>query len=303
MAFLLLAVFVAVVLFTATALALFLLVGEQSPFKSRLTELIALPLNEERTPLTYQLRDAVLLLLKPLEPFRDWLRSSDQNLAERLSVAGYRHPEDVDTYLTCKLLCPALGILLATFVGRSNILFFGLLFLAAGFYAPDFFLTYVTGRRKNKLNLALPDAVDLLMICIEAGLGLDQAVLRVAEEMRPVCPELSEELFIIGREQRAGKPRLDAWRSMADRVDLDSVRQFVAMVVQTEKLGTPIARALGTFADTMRTTRLMRAEENAAKTTIKLVFPLVLFIFPAIFIVLLGPSVIILFQSLGGNAR
>jgi len=134
---------------------------------------------------------------------------------------------------------------------------------------------------------------------MEAGLGLDQAVLRVAEEMELVCPELSEELLIISREQRAGKPRLEAWRSMADRVDLDTIRQFVAMLVQTEKLGTPIARALGIFADSLRTKRMLTAEENAAKTTIKLIFPLVFFIFPAIFVVLLGPAAITLMQGLG----
>ena len=103
---------------------------------------------------------------------------------------------------------------------------------------------------------------------------------------------------MIGREQRAGKPRIEAWRSMAERVDLDTVRQFVAMLAQTDKLGTPIAKALGQFADTLRTKRLLNAEENAAKTTIKLVFPLVFFIFPAMFVVLLGPAAITLMQSL-----
>jgi tight adherence protein C len=170
---------------------------------------------------------------------------------------------------------------------------------ALGFFAPDIFLFYVISKRKTKLHLALPDATDLLMICMEAGLGLDQAVLRVAEEMEVSCPELSAELLMISREQRAGKPRLEAWRSMSDRVDLDTIRQFVAMLTQTEKLGTPIARALGTFADSLRTQRMLAAEENAAKTTIKLVFPLVFFIFPAIFVVLLGPAAIILMQGLG----
>ena len=145
--------------------------------------------------------------------------------------------------LSCWL--PWSAVLVATFTGHRNILTLGLILGAAGFFAPDIFLFYAISKRKTKLNLALPDATDLLVICMEAGLGLDQAVLRVAEEMEPVCPELSEELLIISREQRAGKPRIDAWRSMANRVDLDSVRQFVAMLVQTEKFGTPIARASG----------------------------------------------------------
>jgi tight adherence protein C len=127
---------------------------------------------------------------------------------------------------------------------------------------------------------------------------LDQAVLRVAEETQLVCPELTEELLMISYEQRAGKPRVEAWRSMANRVDLDTLRQFVAMLVQTEKLGTPVARALSAFADSLRTKRMLTAEENAAKTTIKLVFPLVFFIFPAIFVVLLGPAAITLMEGL-----
>ena len=157
---------------------------------------------------------------------------------------------------------------------------------------PDIFLFYKAGKRKQKIWRALPDALDLLVICMEAGLGIDQAVLRIASEIQPVYPEMSEELLIISREQRAGKPRLEAWRSMADRVDLDTIRQFVAMLVQTERLGTPIARALGTFADGLRTQRMLKAEENAAKTSIKLLFPLIFFIFPALFVVLLGPALI-----------
>jgi tight adherence protein C len=171
-----------------------------------------------------------------------------------------------------------------------------------GFFAPDMWLFNAINRRKTRIGKALPDALDLLVICMEAGLGIDQAVIRIAGEIRPIHPELSEELVIIGREQRAGKPRLDAWRSMADRVDLDTVRQFVAMLVQTERLGTPIARALATFADGLRIKRLMLAEEQAAKTTVKLIFPLAIFIFPALFVVLLGPGVLSMmktFQDLG----
>jgi tight adherence protein C len=128
-------------------------------------------------------------------------------------------------------------------------------------------------------------------------LGIDQAVLRIATELESVFPELAEELLIISREQRAGKPRLEAWRSMADRVNIDTVRQFVAMLVQTERLGTPIAQALGLFADGLRTKRMLMAEERAAKTTVKLIFPLVFFIFPALFVVILGPAGITIMRA------
>ena len=302
MSVLLLAVFVGVALFAASALVLFVLVGERTPTEARLSELGAVPDDELKSPIGHRLGELISIISVPLAPLRNWLRSNDEDLAYRLSVAGYRRPEDVETYLSTKLLVPVLGVLLATFIGRSDfvtVITYGMILGAVGFFAPDIFLIYAMGKRKTKLNLALPDATDLLMICMEAGLGLDQAVLRVAEEMRVVCLELSEELLIISREQRAGKPRVEAWRSMADRTDLDTLRQFVAMLVQTEKLGTPIARALGNFADALRTKRMLTAEENAAKTTIKLVFPLVFFIFPAIFVVLLGPAAITLMQGFG----
>ena len=303
MSALLLAVFAAIALFAASALVIFSVAGERSATETRLAELGALPGDGARVRLKDRVGGLISLLLVPLAPLRNWLRSNDEDLAYRLSVAGYRRPEDVETYLSTKLLAPVLGVLLATFTGAQNLLIFGLVLGAVGFFAPDIFLFYAIGKRKTKLGLALPDATDLLVICMEAGLGLDQSVLRVAEEMEPVCPELSEELLIISREQRAGKPRIEAWRSMANRVDLDTVRQFVAMLAQTEKFGTPIARALGQFADSLRTKRLLTAEENAAKTTIKLVFPLVFFIFPAIFVVLLGPAAISLLQGLDQAAR
>jgi len=296
---LLLAVFVGVALFAASALVIFVLVGERSPTEVRLVELGATPGDDASASFRDRVGGLISLISAPLAPLRNWLRSNDEELAYRLSLAGFRRPEDIETYLSTKALAPVVGVLLATFTGAGNRLTYGLILGAVAFFAPDIFLFYAIGKRKTKLNLALPDATDLLVICIEAGLGLDQAVLRVAEEMAVVCPELSEELLMISREQRAGKPRLEAWRSMANRVDLDTIRQFVAMLVQTEKLGTPIARALGQFADSLRTKRMLTAEENAAKTTIKLVFPLALFIFPAIFVVVLGPAVITLMQSLG----
>src|SRR5437016_14651072 len=132
----------------------------------------------------------------------------------------------------------------------------------AGFFSPDLILSNVICRRKDSIRCALPDALDLLVICMEAGLGIDQAIVRVGDEIRLTSPPLAEEFQIINREQRAGKPRLDAWRSMAGRVDIDFVRQFVAMLVQTERFGTPIANALGQFSDTLRTRRTQAVEED-----------------------------------------
>ncbi len=297
------AVCLAVAVFAAIALIIFMAVGERSPSELRLAELRSGQVQGQDASFLdeFRVQDAFSVITRPLAPFRDWLRSRDDQLSYRLGLAGFRKPEDTDTFLSCKLLAPIVGVLLATFAGSDNFLFAALLLGVAGFFTPDMFLFYRIGKRKTKINKALPDALDLLVICMEAGLGIDQATMRIAREIEPVYPELSEELLTIGYEQRAGKPRLDAWRSMADRVDLDTVRQFVAMLVQTEKLGTPVARSLSNFADALRTKRLLMAEEQAAKTTVKLIFPLALFIFPALFIVLLGPGILTVLKALEGS--
>ncbi len=293
MTVLLISIFAGLALLGLSALLIFTVVGDPSPTEARLAELQSLPAAGSR----YQVSDLLSLATQPLAPFRDWLRSRDDELAYRLGVAGFRKPEDVDTFLSAKLLSPVVGILLATFTGRDNMLLASLLLGAAGFFAPDIFLMLAMSRRKAKLAVALPDVMDLMVICMEAGLGMDHAVLRIAKEMELVYPEMSGELLIISREQRAGKVRVEAWRSMADRIDLETVRQFATMLIQTDRLGTPIANALGQFADALRNQRLMEAEERAAKTTIKLIFPLVFFIFPAIFVVLLGPAALSLIEA------
>jgi tight adherence protein C len=299
MATLLVAVFAALALFAAMLLGILLIVGQVSPVKVRLAAL-QLRSGAIKTAEAFDEsvgNDLFTVITRPLAPFRNWLRSHDEELSYRLSIAGFRKPEDADTFLNLKLLCPIVGVLLATIGGMGTFLLYALFLGGLGFFAPDLFLMYKTAKRKAEIWKALPDTLDLLVICMEAGLGIDQSVLRIASEIAPVYPALSEELFIISREQRAGKPRLEAWRSMSDRVDVDAVRQFVAMLVQTDRLGTPIAQALGQFADSLRTQRLLRAEENAAKTTIKLLFPLIFFIFPALFVVLLGPAAITMMKT------
>lgn len=294
MTVILITVCVTMALFSATALILVATARDRSPAQARLADMAAGPSQEVH----YSFRGMLAYINRPLVPLRRLIRlEGDEDLVYRLSLAGYREPQDVDTFLDAKLLCPVLGVLLATFTGGSNLLVYGLVFAALGFFAPDLFLIRATSRRKRAISLSLPDSMDLLMICMEAGLGMDQAILRVAKEFEPLSPELSDELMILSREQRAGKPRTEAWRSLADRVDLETVRQFAGMLTQNERLGTPIARALGQFADTLRTKRLMEAEEQAAKTTIKLIFPLVLFIFPAMFVVILGPAVLAIMQG------
>ena len=300
----LVSVFVAVAVFAGATFVIMAVVGQKSAVETRLAAIQARPGfadDEEYESLGVQ--DIFSLATRPLAPFRDWLKSRDQQLGYRLSVAGFRKPEDADTFLSAKLLGPVVGIIAATFTGSDNFILYALLFGVLGFFVPDIYLFWKAGKRNKEIWKALPDALDLMVICMEAGLGIDQAVLRIAGEIKPVYPELSEELLIISREQRAGKPRLDAWRSMADRVDVDAIRQFVAMLVQTDRLGTPIAQALSTFADGLRTQRMLMAEEKAAKTSVKLLFPLILFIFPALFVVLLGPAAIRMMNTFSDIGR
>jgi len=151
-----------------------------------------------------------------------------------------------------------------------------------------------------EIQAALADALDLLVACVEAGMGLNQALVRVAEEVRNVSESLAEELAMVNLEIRAGTPRDQALRNLAERTGSDDVEALVSMLIQTERFGTSVGRALRVQASTLRQKRRQRAEEAAAKTTIKLVFPLVLFVFPALFVVILGPAVIQVIEALSG---
>jgi tight adherence protein C len=286
---LMIAVCLAVAAFSAVGLVRLLSGGDRSQVKARLKEVTSLPSASR----PHGIRHILQYITRTLLPFRRLVHlKGDEALAYQLALAGYRKTEDVDTFLTAKLLGPVLGILIATFASGSNLLPLCLVLGAAGFFGPDLFLLRTISRRKRAIALGLPDAMDLLVICMEAGLGMDQATLRVASELTDVAPALCEELLTITREQRAGKPRADAWRGMADRLNVDIVSQFAGMLAQSEHLGTPIAKSLGQFADTLRTKRLLEAEERAAKSSIKLIPPLVVFVFPAMFVVILGPAIL-----------
>lgn len=216
----------------------------------------------------------------------------DPKLVRRLMLAGYRKPAHADMFLGARLAIPAiLGLAIALFVSDNGIMYF-ILAVGIGFFAPDLWLSWAIKRRIEKIRLSLPDGLDFLAISLEAGLGLDQGIVRLGQELRVSHPALAEELLQINFEQRAGVPRITAWKSFSDRVDLESVRSFVAMLIQTDRFGTPISKSLGAFSDGLRTARRQKAEELAAKTTIKLLFPLALFIAPAMGIVLLGPAAI-----------
>ena len=205
----------------------------------------------------------------------------------------------MNTYYAAKVLAPAALCLLAAVSGSFLPLPSLPIRLAAGlgFLLPDFWLGRLISARQLNIRLGLPEALDLLVVCVEAGLSLDKAILRTAEEMRVSQPAIADELGLISLEQRAGRPRAEAWNECAERTGVDTVRALASLIIQADKFGTSVGKALRAHAETLRTRRRQDAEEQAAKTTVKLVFPLVLLIFPSLFVVTLGPSMIVMFEA------
>jgi tight adherence protein C len=217
-----------------------------------------------------------------------------------MTRAGFRSPDAIQVVRGVKLLMPVVLVSLVLLTGayHYNPFFMILLALGAGFLLPEFWLQLRIKKRQHKLRLALPDGLDLLVICVEVGLGLDQALLRVAQELKIVHPELSDELTLVNLEMRVGKTRIEALRELGRRTGLDDLKTLVAMLIQTERFGTSVAQSLRVHSDELRSKRRQRAEELSAKTTVKMVGPLVFFIFPALLVVILGPAALTLIRQL-----
>lgn len=223
----------------------------------------------------------------------------DGNAVRRFLIqAGFRHPNAVSIYWGARLLLAgslaAAGLVLAGLVGaRSQQVILWLLCSAIlGWIGPSFYVGRRRRRRIKELQQALADTLDLLVVCVEAGLGLNQALLRVAGEIRHVSRTMSDEFNLVNLEIRAGVERAEALRNLSERTAVDDLRSLTSVLIQTDRFGTSVATALRTQSDTLRVKRRQRAEESAAKTTIKIVLPLAFCIFPAIFAVILGPAMI-----------
>lgn len=223
-----------------------------------------------------------------------------------LLQAGLRGSRALSLYRGTRIVLPiglaGAAILVAPVVGLPlGGAFFAAIWLAAiGWIAPAFYVGRRAKARRKELQLALPDTLDLMVVCVEAGLGLNQAIVRVSEEIRHVSMVTSQEFALVNLEIRAGTSREDALRNLGERTGQEDLRSLVAMLIQTDRFGTSIAQALRVHSDTLRAKRKQRAEEAAAKTTIKMLFPLVMFIFPAMFVVILGPAVIQIINTLSG---
>jgi tight adherence protein C len=227
--------------------------------------------------------------------------------------AGYRSAKAPILYTGAKLLLATMSVIIVAaipakvlgFPSTNTLLFYYLLAATCGYYIPSAWLKKGIANRQDTLQHAIPDALDLMVVCVEAGLGLDQAMARVAAEIYQTHPTLGDELTVLGLELRAGVQRQDALRNLAQRTNLDDVKNLVALLVQTDRFGTSIGQALRVHADAMRMTRRLKAEELAAKLPVKLLLPLIFFIFPCMFIVTIGPAVIkivkVLFPAFAGQ--
>jgi tight adherence protein C len=260
------------------------------------------PQRKQKATLTETFQNTGSSIGNVVKKFENLMPKSENEVSvvkKRLMLAGYRNENAIKIFYGSKVLLPALLALIAMVTGLASLgpFFVYLVALGGGFLAPDFWLGKQIAKRQKKLTRGLPDVLDLLVICMEAGLSLDQATSRCAEELRDSQPEICDELGLVVLEQRAGRARSEAWKNMADRTGVDSLRNLVSMLVQTEQFGTSIAKMLRVHSDTLRVQRVQMVEEMAGKTSVKLVFPLVLFIFPALFLVTLGPAAIVMAES------
>lgn len=278
------------------AAAIFSLVFDQQPAAQRRLATVAQTptgassseslLGDQLTPLNKRMRSFV-----PKSP------KEMSRLQQRLALAGY--------YGTWPATCLALAQVvtpIAFFFGYlalfgTRYFIFAVIAAGFGYFLPTLWLGRAIEKRKKEIRNGLPDAIDLMIVCIESGSGIDQAISKVAEELALAYPALAHELEMIGTETRAGKPRLEAFKNFADRTKVEDVRSLVTMLVQTDKFGTSVGQALRTHAETSRTKRRQRAEEKAAKLAVKLLFPLVFCLFPAFYVIVLGPSMVKIFRN------
>jgi len=215
-----------------------------------------------------------------------------------LIQAGYRESRHLTIYLGIRVLCALVGfgaVLVISGVDNPMLL---LGVTALGFFLPRFVLKRMMRDRQTRIRLGLADGLDLIVICVEAGLALDQAMMRVGEDLKHAHPDLSDEFSLFNLETRAGKPRAEALRNLVGRTGVDDIKSLVATLIQTDRFGTSVAQALRVHSDSLRTERRQRAAVQAAKTPIKMGPPLVVFVLPSIIVVTLGPAIISLYRTL-----
>lgn len=276
------------------------LFGTFSPVRRRLRE-IADPKTDlghresREGAFTVRIIEPVAKIMLPAD---DWQKS---RIKSRLVQAGFRQPKAISWFLAIKLISAfvlplliVMPLLVLGYLGDRPAVGVVVLCIAglAGFLGPDIFLHSRIETRQNTIASSFPDALDMLVVCVEAGLGLDAAISRVSSELGHAHPMIAEELQLVSLELRAGKARDAALRGLSDRTSVEEISALTSILIQSEQFGTSIASALREHADGMRLVRIQTAREKAAKLPVKLIFPIMLFIFPALFLVVLGPAAI-----------
>jgi tight adherence protein C len=293
------ALILAVLIFVTIALAIFAFgaaaYAPSSILGSRLRSLSwQRPQVQEKPAMKQRIEQALDPLSKALP-----LSPTDTNRTRGwLIQAGYREARHLTAYQGIRVLFALVGFVSVLTISHLDSLMLLVGVTGLGFFIPRFFLKRMITDRQMRIRVGMPDALDLTVICVEAGLALDQAMMRVGEDLRHAHPELSDEFYLMNLELRAGKPRAEALRNLYNRTGVDDIKALVTTLVQTDRFGTSIAQALRVHSDSLRTERRQRAEEQAAKTTIKMVPPLVVFVLPSIIIVTLGPAIIQLYRTL-----
>jgi tight adherence protein C len=247
---------------------------------------------------TVRMKERIGQALDPLSKAIPLSPSDVSRTRAWLIQAGLREPRHASYYFGSRIMLGVLGLAgVIVFSGMGSVPLL-VCIPALGFFIPRFFLKRMIKERQRRIRIALPDALDLTVICVEAGLALDQALMRVGQDLHHAHPDLSDEFHLVNLEMRAGKPRAEALRNMVDRTGVDDIRSLVGTLIQTDRFGTSIAQALRVHSDSLRTARRQRAEEQAAKTTIKMVPPLVIFILVPFLFVTVGPALIQAYRSL-----
>lgn len=291
----------------SAVLALYNWVADNAAVKKRFTQIVRrdrtpADLSLSRTDTTRKVAPVIDILSKLSLPEKGWENSGAQL---RFLQAGIRSKIAPQYYYAAKslltLVAPAVLVLFFYFtkpqISFHLAFFFVLLTAAACYYLPEFLLRYITQKRIERMRNGLPDMIDLMVICTEAGMGLDAAIARISGEMVRTNPDLAQEFYLSLLEMRAGATRIEALRSLALRSQLEDMDDFVTMLAQADKFGTGPAESLRIQSDMMRSRRAQRAEELAAKIPVKMLLPLGLFLFPTLMLVLLGPAIIQIIET------
>ena len=278
----------------------FIIIGRKSSTRERLGKLVGKEAPSSAPSKLMGHKEATIAsrISKPLHRISSIdKRSVRQKMQLTLVRAGFRSDQAIYNYLAAKIVCPLIFVAIfmlsrMVYNFQTEVLLSLLLLVVLGYFTPNLWVFLMTKTRQEKLVKGLPDALDLMVVCVESGLGLDMTFKRVGDEMLPLCKELSDEFTLTTLEIRAGISRADAFKNMNVRTGVSQINSLTTLLAQTSRFGTSLATALRVHADSMRIKRRQTAEATAAKSAVKMVFPLVLFIFPAIFVVLIGPGAI-----------